>query len=686
MSLEELRKQIRYYDQQYRQGTPLISDTEYDALFQELKRREAESGEPIPLDSPTQQPGNDLAGNAKEVRHRIPMLSIENSYNLGELREFGHRVQKLAAKLTGDLRWIVELKIDGVSLSLIYKDGILVQGITRGNGITGSDVTHNLDMIADVPKTLHKNGTGVFPPILEVRGEVYMRNSDLVFLNEIQQKNGGELYKNPRNITSGTIALKDPKDEKDEAKRSKILAEHQTRKLHFFAHSAGDVSGLTATNHWDFLNEIELYGITPSPLAKCFDTFDQAVVYCESFYNSEDNILGELDFEIDGLVLKVDDFSLRDQLGATGHHPRWIIAYKVEKYEAVSTVREIRVQVGKTGTITPVAEIDPVEIAGTTVSRASLHNAEEIARKDIRVGDIVVVEKAGKIIPHIVRTEKHLRQTELPVYVFPTLCPICGSKLSKDEDGVYIRCQNSACRAQLKEKLRYFAGRSAMDIEGLGEKLVEQLVDTGLVKNFGDVYRLKDKAAELKKLDRVGKKSVENLLQEIEASKTQDLSKLLNALSIRHVGPRTATILAKHFGSLKRLRHATEEELNGVSEIGGIIAKSIAAFFQSEAAMIDDLAANFDTAIDPSTRGADDIIVSKPLDGQTIVVTGTLKTFKRNEIEDVIEKYGGKPSSSVSAKTSFVLAGSEPGSKLAKAEKLGIRIVNEDDFLAMIQQ
>jgi DNA ligase (NAD+) len=493
MSLDELREQIRHYDQQYRQGTPLISDTEYDALFQELKLREAESGKLVPAGSPTQQPGNDLAGNAKEVRHRIPMLSIENSYNLGELREFGNRVQKLAAKLTSDLRWVVELKIDGVSLSLIYRDGILVQGITRGNGIIGSDVTHNLDMIADVPKRLTETGTGIFPPILEVRGEVYMRNSGLVLLNEIQQQNGNELYKNTRNLTSGTIALKDPKEEKDETKRSKIIAEHKTRQLHFFAHSVGDVSGLTATNHWDFLREIELYGITPSPFAKHFETFDQAVAYCESFYNSENNILGDLDFEIDGLVLKVDDFALREQLGATGHHPRWIIAYKVEKYEAVSTVREIRVQVGKTGTVTPVAEIEPVEIAGTTVSRASLHNAEEIERKDIRVGDVVVVEKAGKIIPHIVRTEKHLRQTELPVFVFPTACPVCGCQLSKDADGVYIRCQNSTCPAQFKEKLRYFAGRSAMDIEGLGEKLVEQLVDSGLVKNFGDVYRLKDR-------------------------------------------------------------------------------------------------------------------------------------------------------------------------------------------------
>ncbi|MCL2006096.1 MAG: NAD-dependent DNA ligase LigA [Planctomycetaceae bacterium] len=670
MTLESLRQQIREYDQQYRQGKPLISDAEYDRLFQELKRLEQQGREPIPVDSPTQQVGDaPISPSEKRVRHNMPMLSIENSYNIDELREFGKRVKK---SLDNEPTWTVELKIDGVAISLIYENGSLIQGLTRGNGIEGDDISHNLHMVIDIPKTIANKNR------IEVRGEVYMRNCDLAKLNEEQQERGDKIYKNARNLTAGTISLKDPNEETDKKKKLEILAEHERRKLRFFAHSVGSYEGIQAKTHWDFLQELAVLGIPITPCAKLFASFDEAVEYCEAFHN--DDHLSDLDFEIDGLVLKVNDFSQREQLGATGHHPRWAIAYKVERYEAITVLRAITVQVGKTGTITPVAELEPVEIAGTTVSRASLHNAEEIERKDIRIGDVVVVEKAGKIIPRIVRVEKHLRQKEWEPFVFPTACPECGGAVSKDEDGVYIRCNNARCPAQFKEKLRYFASRNAMDIEGLGEKLIEQLVDSGVLRTFGDLYRLD--AESLKGLERMGEKSAGNLLESIEQSKNRELSKLLNALSIRHVGNRTATLLAEHFGSLDRLRRAAEIEIAEVDEVGPAIAKSVFEFFQREKEMLDDLleASRFACGSQPSG-----IPRAGRLSNMTIVVTGTLQHFKRTEIEGIIESHSGKVSSSVSSKTAFVLVGENPGSKLAKAEKLGVRIVSEAEFLAMLE-
>ena len=710
MTLESLRQQLREYDRQYRLGEPTMTDLEYDRLLRELQRLEEQSDEPVPADSPTQRIGDVPAAEPrKRVRHRVPMLSIENTYNTGELQDFGNRVQKL---LGGDPAWVVELKVDGVAASLIYENGNLVQGITRGDGQAGDDVTCNLDMIMDVPGKIANKSR------FEVRGEIYMLNSDLVRLNEDQERRGDKTYKNARNLTAGTISLKDLSEETDTKKKQEIWAEHQRRKLRFVAHSVGSYEGIQAETHWDFLQELVSLGIPITPYAALFTSFGDAVEYCEAFYAADDHLFSHqgmkgatfvpsssclcesnlknefrpdgLDFEIDGLVLKVNDFSQREQLGATGSRPRWAIAYKVEKYEAVTTLREITVQVGKTGTMTPVAELEPVELAGTTVSRASLHNAEEIERKDVRVGDVVIVEKAGKIIPRIVRVEKHLRTKELEPFAFPTACPECGGAVSKDEGGVSIRCHNARCPAQFKEKLRYFASRNAMDIEGLGEKLVDQLVDTGLVHSFGDVYRLNEES--LQNLERMGAKSAQKLLDAIEKSKSRELPKLLNALSIRHVGNRTAALLATHFGSFERLRAATETEIAGIDEVGPIIAKSVFEFFRHEEEMIRDLLSVLTTLPAPSKigdrlpwnketdRSAEDL----PLRNMTIVVTGTLQRFKRTEIENVIECHGGKVSSSVSSKTSFVLVGESPGSKLDKAKKLGVRIVGEAEFIEMI--
>ncbi|MCL2306344.1 MAG: NAD-dependent DNA ligase LigA [Planctomycetaceae bacterium] len=676
--ITQLREEIRKHDRLYYvEGTPIISDLEYDRLMQRLRQLETQHPDCITPDSPTQRVGGEPIRELVSVPHRTPMLSIENSYNIGELRDFGNRV----AKVLGDapVSWSVELKIDGVAASILYEDGILVQALTRGDGLIGDDITHNIRTIKDVPLKLTPGTAGILPARLEVRGEVYMTNADLVLLNETQRQSGEAVYANTRNVTAGSIRLLDP-------------AICEKRRLRFFVHSVGDCEGLTVGNHAAFLEQVKRWGLPVAPLVQFFPTFEEAVRYCESFLSEENTTLADLDFEIDGLVLKVNDFTQRQTLGTTSKSPRWIIAFKFEKYEATTQLREIRVQVGKTGTITPVAELEPVEIAGTTVSRASLHNAEEIERKDIRVGDTVVVEKAGKIIPHIVRVEKHLRTGELPPFVFPTQCPECQTALTKDEGGVYIRCANPACPAQVKERIRFFASRGAMDIQGLGDKLIDQLVDSGLVQSFVDLYRLR--VEDVMKLERMGQKSAEKLLEQIEKSKSNPFSKILVALSIRHVGSKTAKILAARFASFSELKLASVEELSNIDEIGPIIARSVYDFFHEERNELlitnyELLSKNYELRITNYEKNSlfeESLPTShSPLSAQTIVVTGTLQRFKRHEIEEFIEQLGGKCSSSVSSKTSLVLVGTDAGSKLEKAKKLGVRVVTEEEFLEMIE-
>ncbi|MDR2169163.1 MAG: NAD-dependent DNA ligase LigA [Planctomycetaceae bacterium] len=757
-SIELLRERLWEYDRCYRAGEPLISDLEFDRLLRRLEELEKAAGEPVPLDSPTRRVGNDTVSELATLPHRIPMLSIENTYNLGELREFGNRVERQLKSETidsnkidankvdsnkvdsnkvdsnkvassnrdvfvggVDMSWVVELKVDGVAAALIYEDGFLVRGLTRGNGISGDDITHNIRTIKDIPLKLRTPAGEKPPKLLEVRGEIYMRNSDLTILNQTQKESGQAAYANTRNVTAGSIRLLD----------SRICA---GRRLRFFAHSIGECEGLDVKNHYDFLKAVEKFGINATPNAKVFNSFEQAADYCESLYNGDDNFLSTLDFEIDGLVLKANDFSLRKRLGATSKYPRWVIAYKVEKYEAVTRLERISVQVGKTGVITPVAELTPVELAGTTVARASLHNAEEIERKDIRAGDIVVVEKAGKIIPHVVRVEKHLRDFENGEFKFPKNCPSCNSELVKDDGGVYIRCANPECPAQIKERIRYFASRAAMDIEGLGDKLINQLVDNKLISNFGDIYRLSEEKLETGGIERMGKRLAEKLINNIEKSKNRDLARFLNALSIRHVGVGTAKLIAKHFGTLEKLRNATQLEISEIDGVGEIIAASLYQFLHSDYGKktIDDLIAEFSKNRDGKKQksffeneysqnllqsgktniltesenlnvtkiqnqnqnlktGTNEIMSNeknkKPLAGLTIVVTGTLENFKRDEINSIVEFYGGKATSSVSSNTSFVLAGKKPGNtKLKQAENLGIKIIDETEFNKLIAE
>ena len=657
--IQRLREQIRYHDYKYYvEAQPEISDLEYDRLVQRLRELEAQFPELVTPDSPTQRIGDQPVPELRSVRHRVPMLSIDNTYSQQEVRAW---VQRIARMLPGEkIEYVVEYKIDGVAIALTYERGLLVLGATRGNGVVGDDVTHNVRTIRDVPLRLHGDDP---PPVVELRGEVYMTNSDLVRLNEEQKKKGEPPFANTRNVTAGSIRLLDPK----------LCAQ---RRLRMFVHSLGYTEGVEFVTHMEFLAQVRRWGLKPTPHAQVFDDIDAVLAHCDELIER----LHELDFEVDGLVIKVNSLDQQRRLGATSKSPRWLIAYKFEKYEATTRVLDIQVQVGKTGIVTPVAILEPVEIAGTVVSRASLFNKDEVERKDVRVGDVVVVEKAGKIIPHVVRVEKHLRKKPLPKFHFPTRCPECGTPLVQDEGGVYIRCPNPDCPAQVRERIRFFASREGMDIEGLGEKLVDQLVSTGLVKTYGDLYRLKQE--QLEKLERMGKKSSQNLIRNIQASKRRGLARLLNALAIRHVGRHVAQVLARHFGSMDRLMQASREELAAIPEIGPVIAESVYQFLHSPRGreIIEDLRRQGVLMEEPQVQQPRE----KPLAGKTIVVTGTLKNFTRDEIKQVIEQYGGRAASSVSSKTDFVLVGEKPGSKLQKARQLGVPTLSEEEFLALI--
>lgn len=654
--LEQLRDEIRRHDRLYYvEGRPEITDLEYDRLLQRLKQWEAEHPEWITPDSPTQRVGDAPVEYLTQVEHRVPMLSIDNTYNVAELREFGARTAKLLEGAAAE--WVVELKIDGVAVAIIYENGQLARALTRGNGVVGDDITHNIRTVADVP--LRLCGPQI-PAVLEIRGEVYMTNTDLVKLNEEQAARGEPPYANTRNVTAGSIRMLDPR----------ICA---ARRLRVFCHGVGHCEGLQAQTHADFLREIGGYGLPPTPLAEAFPTFDAAVDYCDTLIER----LHEFDFEVDGLVLKVNSFAQRELLGARSKSPRWVVAYKWEKYEATTRLNAINVQVGKTGAITPVAELEPVQLAGTTVSRASLHNADEIERKDIRVGDVVVVEKAGKIIPHIVRVEKHERTSELPPFRFPASCPECATPVVKDEGGVYIRCPNRDCPAQLKERLRHFASRNCMDVEGLGDKLVDQLVAGGLVRDYDDLYRLT--ADQVAGLERMGRKSSESLVAGIEASKNRGLTRLLSALSIRHVGARVAAVLAERFPNIDELQQATVEQLSSTHEIGEIIAQSVYDFLHSPHGErtireLRQVGVNMEAPRKAAPVGGG------MLAGKTFVVTGTLIKYSRDEAHALIEQRGGRPASSVSKKTSYLVVGADAGSKLGKAQQLGVTILNEEEF------
>ncbi len=675
--IETLRNEVRRLDRLYYvEASPEVSDRQYDQLFEELRLLEDQHPELRSPDSPTCRIGDAPVEHLVQVEHSVAMLSIDNTYSRAELKAYFDRTEKL---LDGQsIQWVMEYKIDGVAASVRYENGKLAIALTRGNGVVGDDITHNIRTIRDLPLSLIGEEQ---PSVLELRGEVYMTNADLADLNLRQSAAGEEAYKNTRNVTAGTIRLLDP-------------AIASQRNLRFFCHGVGETKGLKSKTHMEFLSAVGKLGIPPTPDVQLLDGSDAAL---DAVATLEEE-MPDLPFEVDGIVFKVNDFSQRDQLGARSKSPRWLIAYKFERYEATTMLNSITVQVGKTGTITPVANLAPVEIADTTVSRASLHNADEIERLDVRVGDTVIVEKAGKIIPKVVRVEKHLRAGELPKWSFPTKCPQCETELVRDEGGVYIRCPNPTCPAQLRQRLIYFGSRAGMDIDGLGEEVVDLLISHRLVSSYADLYRLdvaqvaelawpkQRKGKEGTKIDvQFGRLNAEALVNGINASRERGLARVLSSISIRHVGPRVAKLITRQFHTIDKLLTATPENLAKIHEIGDRIAKSVRDFCDRPIGrqLFADLS---DVGVKLSDPEPDLISSDNPIAGKTVVVTGTLSHFKRDEIKGLIEKLGGRASSSVSKKTDFVLAGEKAGSKLDKAVELGVKIISEADFQAMLDE
>lgn len=683
--ITQLVEQIRHHDRLYYQdAAPEISDLQYDTLMGELVRLEREHPGLAAADSPTQRVGGDIVENLTSVAHRVPMLSIDNTYSRSELQAAMQRIEKSLAPSLAEgetVAWVMEYKIDGVAGSIRYEDGNLVQGLTRGSGVVGDDITHNVRTIRDLPLRL---ATDHPPAVAELRGEIYMTDADLAELNVRQAEAGGEAYKNTRNVTAGTIRLLDPK----------IAA---ARNLRFFCHGSGELIGVDTDNHMDFLKWVRRMGVPATPNVVRLDSVQAAL---DAVAKLEED-MPDLPFEVDGIVFKVDSFAQREILGVRSKSPRWVIAYKFERYEATTRLEAIEVQVGKTGTITPVAYLTPVDIAGTTVSRASLHNADEIERLDVRVGDLVVVEKAGKIIPKVVRVEKHVRTEDLPIYQFPTNCPECDEPLTRDEGGVYIRCTNPQCPAQLRQRLVYFGSRAGMDIDGLGEEVVDLLLQKKLVASFADLYRLdadtlaeltwprqrKGKGDELVNVQ-FGRKNAESLIAGINASRTRGLARVLSSISIRHIGPRVAKLITAKYWNLALLRAATAEQIASIREIGERIAESIVGFFQSDqgAATFADLQSTGVVLSEPEPPQPSDDPSDLPLAGKVVVATGTLTHYTRDQIKARIEELGGRASSSVSKSTNFLIAGEKAGSKRTKAESLGVEILSEEEFRSRFEQ
>jgi len=657
--IEHLRNEIRRHDYLYYVlNQPKISDRQYDKLFAELKALEEKHPELITPDSPTQRvAGKPLEGFAA-VRHAVPMLSIDNTYSAEELRAFDERVRKGLG--SSDYDYVVELKIDGLAISLRYEKGKLATAATRGDGEAGDDVTTNVRTIKAVPLALL--GTRKIPDVLEVRGEVYMPTKAFIELNKVRAEAGEPVFANPRNAAAGSLKLLD----------ARITAE---RKLSFFAYATGELSEPLAEGHYRTLQRFKELGLPVNPNIEKAKDINEVIDICSGWSEKR----SKLDYQIDGMVIKINRFEQREILGATGRAPRWCISYKFAAEQAETVVESIDVQVGKSGILTPVANLTPVQLAGTTVKRASLHNFDQLNRLDVRVGDTVVIEKAGEIIPQVVEVIKEQRPAGTVPFKIPEECPNCGSVVAKDQDGVYIRCLNPDCFGQLKERLRYFAGRDQMDIENLGPALIEQLVEAGLVKNFADLYKLKN--SDLLTLERMAEKSASNVIEAIEKSKTRPLWRLVAALGIRHIGGQSAQILSDYFGSLDAIMAADEEKLQAIDQIGPKVAESIYEYFRNERniAVIKGLLA---AGVKPELPQK--VKAKGKLAGKTIVVTGELENFSRQQVEQAIRKAGGRASSSVSKKTDFVLAGKDAGSKLDKAIKLGVKVVKEQEFLKIL--
>ena len=625
----------------------------------ELKELEDQHPELVTPDSPTQQVGGRPLESFPEVSHLSPMLSMDNTYSADELKSFDTRVKKNLA--IEDVEYVVELKVDGLSVSLLYENGVLIRGATRGDGTKGDDVTASLKTIKSIPLKL-KN-TKKLPSVLEVRGEVYMPGKVFEDLNKTRQENGETLFANPRNAASGSMKLLDPK----KAAR---------RGLNIFVHALGHAEGMEEDTHFDILKYLNSIGFRTNPHIMTSEDINMIIAYC----NQWDEKKQDLDYVIDGMVVKVNSLDYQKQLGHTSKSPRWMIAYKFKAEEVETKLNDIIVQVGRTGILTPVAVLEPILLSGTTVSRATLHNLDEIQRLDIKIGDTVVIEKGGEIIPKVKRVRTAKRTGTEKDFIINN-CPVCNTPAQQLEGEVAYRCENICCSAQLKMRIRHFAGRTAMDIEGLGRVLVDQLVDKGLIKDYADIYYLKQ--AELAGLERMGAKSAQNLITAIAKSKDNDLARLIFGLGIRHVGIVAAEVLSSEYGSMEKLRQVKKEELEAIHEIGPVMAQSIQAFLKNKETI--QVLKKLKTVSLRMEAVPGEQIFEQRLKGRIFALTGALNKYTRTEAESLIKRSGGRITSSVSKNTDYVLAGDSPGSKYAKARKLGVKIIAEGDFEKLLK-
>ncbi len=654
--IEALRKELHRHDHLYYvKDQPEISDREYDRLMQKLKDIEGKHPDWITIDSPTQRVGGKPSKKFQPVTHKVPMLSLDNTYNLEEIKDFHNRVIKNLGTEKG-IEYVVELKIDGLGVTLAYENGKFVQGATRGDGKSGEDITQNLKTIRSIPLKLSSNVKDY--PYLEVRGEVYMNHKGFQTLNAEREKNEEALFANPRNAAAGSLRLLD----------SRITA---TRPLDIWIYSLGYVDGPAFDSHYDSLQKMKSFGLRVNPSTRLCKTFDEVLAMIQEWQAQKST----LDYDIDGLVVKINDLKAQARLGSTTKHPRWAVAYKYEAEEAVTEVLDIRVQVGRTGSITPVAELKPVFLSGSTVKRATLHNEDEVKRLKVDVGDKVVIIKAGEIIPKVVRLVKPKPENQQTKFKMPRQCPECGTSIVRPEGEAAWRCPNFSCPAQLKERLLHFASRDAMDIDHLGSAIVDQLVESKRVITFSDLYTLEKE--ELAEMERLADKSAQNLIDALEKSKHADLSRFIYALGIRFVGQRVSQVLAETFQSVDKLRNATSEELEAVEEIGPKIAQSLLEFFQEKSNQkeIERLKKlGLKMTVEKKSKG------EKKLDGKQFVLTGTLETMTRDEAKRKILDAGGRVTSTVSTKTDYLVVGENPGSKLAKAKKLEVIVLSEKEF------
>jgi len=661
--IEALRDKVRHHEYRYYVlDDPEISDQEFDLLMNDLKRLEAEHPELITPDSPTQRVGGKPREGVVKVAHSSPMLSLDNTYNVEELRNWERRVHELCGRK--DIEYVCELKLDGMSLALVYEDGRLARGVTRGDGTVGEDVTLNVRTVRSVPLSIPKEKLkkAKIPADFEVRGELLMPIAAFKKMNEEREGKGLSLFANPRNATAGTVRQLD----------ASITAQ---RRLDYFAYMLLKDGRTYFDRHWETLDALDAVGFKVNSARKLARNFDEVW----DFIEREEERREKLPYEIDGIVVKVDRTSLQDELGYTGKAPRWAIAYKYAARSGITQIENIVPQVGRTGKLTPVAWLKPVPIGGTTVSRATLHNMDEIERVGVKIGDWVEVERGGDVIPKVTRViedKNHPRGHKS--FHMPEKCPVCGTKLVRTEGEVDYRCVNANCPAKLRETILHFASRGVMNIEGMGDALVNQLTERGLVKNVADIYKLT--TDDLLLLERMGEKSAQNVLGEIEGSKKLPLERVIYGLGIRFVGERTAQFLAEHFGSMDALMNSSEEELQQVDEVGPRIAQSILEFFHEPSnrrlvARLEDAGLKFTGQ--KKQRGTQ-------LAGKTFVLTGTLEHYTRDKAKQMIEDAGGRVSGSVSKKTDYVVAGNDAGSKLDKARELGVTVIDEKQMKALL--